>query len=99
MGRDRENAAGGFSITRPAMDAPAPSPPSDFIRTIISEDLKNKKNAGRLVTRFPPEPNGYLHIGHAKSICLNFGVASEHQGGWKRSLYSNASRWQLSFAF
>ncbi|HIC04564.1 MAG TPA: glutamine--tRNA ligase, partial [Nitrospirales bacterium] len=51
------------------------------MRTIISEDLKNKKNAGRLVTRFPPEPNGYLHIGHAKSICLNFGVASEHQGG------------------
>ncbi len=81
MGRGRENAAGGFSITRPAMAAPDPSPPSDFIRTIISEDLKNKKNAGRLVTRFPPEPNGYLHIGHAKSICLNFGVASEHQGG------------------
>ncbi len=63
------------------MTSPDPFPPSDFIRTIISEDIQNKKNAGRLVTRFPPEPNGYLHIGHAKSICLNFGVASEHQGG------------------
>jgi glutaminyl-tRNA synthetase len=55
--------------------------PVDFIRAIISEDLKNNKNEGRVVTRFPPEPNGYLHIGHAKSICLNFGIASEHKGG------------------
>ncbi len=52
----------------------------DFIRTIIIEDLKNGKNNGRLHTRFPPEPNGYLHIGHAKSICLNFGVAQEFGG-------------------
>ena len=56
------------------------SPSVDFIRDIITEDLKANKNNGRIVTRFPPEPNGYLHIGHAKSICLNFGIASEHKG-------------------
>jgi glutaminyl-tRNA synthetase len=57
------------------------TPPSDFIRNIIAEDLKANKNEGRVVTRFPPEPNGYLHIGHAKSICLNFGIAAENEGG------------------
>jgi glutaminyl-tRNA synthetase len=54
--------------------------PSHFIKEIITEDLKNNKYEGRVHTRFPPEPNGYLHIGHAKSICLNFGLAREFGG-------------------
>ncbi|MBA3060475.1 MAG: glutamine--tRNA ligase/YqeY domain fusion protein, partial [Nitrospirae bacterium] len=54
--------------------------PVDFIREIIRKDLKNRKFDSRVHTRFPPEPNGYLHIGHAKSICLNFGVAEEFKG-------------------
>jgi len=68
------------------MDSPATEPvrdaaaSQDFIRTIVSEDLKSGKHAGRVATRFPPEPNGYLHIGHAKAICLNFGVAQEFGG-------------------
>jgi glutaminyl-tRNA synthetase len=52
----------------------------DFIRDIINEDLKTNKYGGRVHTRFPPEPNGYLHIGHAKSICLNFGIAEDYKG-------------------
>ena len=65
------------TTTRPA---PGTDSPLDFIRTIIAEDAKAGKHGGRVATRFPPEPNGYLHIGHAKSICLNFGVAAEFGG-------------------
>ncbi|MEL7498838.1 MAG: glutamine--tRNA ligase/YqeY domain fusion protein [Planctomycetota bacterium] len=61
-------------------DDPSENNPLDFVRQIITDDVANQKNDGRVHTRFPPEPNGYLHMGHAKSICLNFGIAQEFGG-------------------
>src|ERR1700677_1773235 len=63
-----------------AVAAAPPPAPSNFIRDIILEDLKTNKHGGRVQTRFPPEPNGYLHIGHAKAICIYFGLADEFGG-------------------
>ena len=63
------------------MDKPRSGPGLDFVRAIVAEDLKTDKWGGKVITRFPPEPNGYLHIGHAKSICLNFGIARENENG------------------
>src|SRR5579864_7154915 len=67
-------------MTTPKDDSPAVPVQSNFIREILLEDLKTNKYGGRVHTRFPPEPNGYLHVGHAKSITINFGFAQEFGG-------------------
>src|SRR4030095_6701074 len=64
----------------PSADRRPEAPPRDFIRDIVSEDLASGKHGGSIITRFPPEPNGRLHIGHAKAICIDFGIAQEFGG-------------------
>ncbi|MEE2888068.1 MAG: glutamine--tRNA ligase/YqeY domain fusion protein [Planctomycetota bacterium] len=68
-------------MTSEAVQDSGDSQPLDFVRSIVAQDVADGKNDSRVHTRFPPEPNGYLHIGHAKSICLNFGIAAENEGG------------------
>ncbi len=62
------------------IDEAAPKKSLNFIEAFVEQDLKDGKNGGRIQTRFPPEPNGYLHIGHAKAICLDFGIADNYGG-------------------
>src|SRR5512138_1193872 len=78
--RARASGASAADATAPKVSARAATPAPNFLRAIIAEDLRTGKYDGRVVTRFPPEPNGYLHYGHAKSICINFGLAAEFGG-------------------
>ena len=76
---DREGRGAAFISKRTRDDKKRARRPSDFIRDIVAEDVRSGKHT-QIHTRFPPEPNGYLHIGHAKAICLNFGIAHEFGG-------------------
>src|ERR1700691_4154003 len=79
--QDRDKTGGASPDTAPDSGAgTAPAAQSNFVREIVIEDIKSGKHQGRVQTRFPPEPNGYLHVGHAKSINLNFGLAEEFGG-------------------